>query len=183
MAGSKARENQAPDTGTAAGQPGPTAVASGAGEAAAWTGLTRAYRPDDAAAWDDLVARSVNGTILHTRRFLAYHGSRFRDRSLVVTKSNGKLAGVLPAAEDPVDQSVVTSHPGLTYGGLVHDGTLYGGPLIQASRRSPRSTGPRVSAGCGTGRCRPSTIRLRPRTTSMRCHAWAPTGTAATSPR
>ena len=101
-------------------------------QAAAWTGLVRAYRPDDAAAWDDLVARSVNGTILHTRRFLAYHGDRFRDRSLVVTKSNGKLAGVLPAAEDPAGQAVVTSHPGLTYGGLVHDGTLYGGPLIQA---------------------------------------------------
>ena len=132
MAGSThARENQAPGTGPAAGQPGPAAVGSGAGEAAAWTGLIRAYRPDDAAAWDDLVARSVNGTILHTRRFLAYHGDRFRDRSLVVTKSNGKLAGVLPAAEDPLDQSVVTSHPGLTYGGLVHDGTLYGGPLIQ----------------------------------------------------
>ncbi len=133
MAGStQARENQAPGTGPAAGQPGPTAAGSGADGAAAWTGLIRAYRPDDAAAWDDLVARSVNGTILHTRRFLAYHGDRFRDRSLVVTKSNGKVAGVLPAAEDPVDQSVVTSHPGLTYGGLVHDGTLYGGPLIQA---------------------------------------------------
>lgn len=134
VAGStKAGENEAPDTRAAAGQPGPAAAGSRAGEAgAAWTGLTRAYRPDDAAAWDDLVARSANGTILHTRKFLAYHGDRFRDRSLVVTKSNGKLAGVLPAAEDPADPSVVTSHPGLTYGGLVHDGTLYGGLLIEA---------------------------------------------------
>lgn len=99
---------------------------------ATWTGLTRAYAPEDAGAWDDLVARSVNGTMLHTRRFLSYHGDRFRDRSLLVTKSNGKLAGVLPAAQDPADPSVVTSHPGLTYGGLVHDGTLYGGPLIHA---------------------------------------------------
>jgi Acetyltransferase (GNAT) domain len=128
----KARENEAPGTRAAAGQPGPAAAGSRAGEAGAWAGLARAYRPDDAAAWDDLVARSVNGTILHTRRFLAYHGDRFRDRSLVVTKSNGKLAGVLPAAEDPADRSVVTSHPGLTYGGLVHDGTLYGAPLIEA---------------------------------------------------
>ncbi len=32
----------------------------------------RAYEPDDATAWDDLVERSVNGTILHTRKFLAY---------------------------------------------------------------------------------------------------------------
>jgi hypothetical protein len=134
VAGStKARENEAPDTRAAAGPPGPAAAGSKAGEAgAAWTGLARAYRPDDAAAWDDLVTRSANGTILHTRKFLAYHGDRFRDRSLVVTKSNGKLTGVLPAAEDPADPSVVTSHPGLTYGGLVHDGTLFGGLLIEA---------------------------------------------------
>ena len=67
-------------------------------------GLARAYRPDDAAAWDDLVARSANGTILHTRKFLAYHGDRFRDRSLVVTKSNGKLAGVLDARREGDDR-------------------------------------------------------------------------------
>jgi hypothetical protein len=138
VSSTKARQNEAPDTRAAAGQPGPTAAGSKAGEVAAWTGLIRAYHPDDAATWDDLVARSVNGTILHTRRFLAYHGDRFRDRSLVLTKSNGKLAGVLPAAEDPADQSIVTSHPGLTYGGLVHDGTLYGEPLIQALAEAAR---------------------------------------------
>jgi len=99
---------------------------------ATWTGLSRPYTAEDAEAWDDLVARSVNGTMLHTRRFLGYHGDRFRDRSLVITKSNGKLCGVLPAAEDPADAALVSSHPGLTYGGLVHDGTLYGGPLILA---------------------------------------------------
>jgi hypothetical protein len=51
------------------------------------TELVRDYLPDQAAAWDDLVARSVNGTMLHTRRYLSYHGDRFRDRSLLITNS------------------------------------------------------------------------------------------------
>ena len=120
---------------------------------ATWTGLTRPYTAEDAEAWDDLVARSVNGTMLHTRRFLGYHGDRFRDRSLVITKSNGKLCGVLPAAEDPADAALVSSHPGLTYGGLVHDGTLYGGPLILAFERDRRAIpGARLPAAALPGR-------------------------------
>lgn len=92
----------------------------------------REYRPGAAAAWDEAVGRSVNGTILHTRKFLAYHGDRFRDLSLLVTDGRGRLVGVFPAAEDPADPAVVSSHPGLTYGGLVHDGSLYGASLISA---------------------------------------------------
>jgi len=90
------------------------------------TELIRDYLPDQADAWDDLVGRAVNGTMLHTRRYLSYHGDRFRDRSLLITNSRGWPIGALPAAEDPADASVVTSHPGLTYGGLVHDGSLRG---------------------------------------------------------
>jgi Acetyltransferase (GNAT) domain len=90
----------------------------------------RAYSDDDAAAWDELVARSCNGTMLHTRRFLSYHGDRFRDRSLLVTDARERIVGALPAAEDQADPSVVTSHPGLTYGGLVHSGALSGGSMI-----------------------------------------------------
>jgi hypothetical protein len=90
------------------------------------------YEPAEAAAWDDFVAQSVNGTILHTRRFLSYHGDRFSDRSLLVTNRRGRIVGVLPAAEDPADPSMVTSHPGLTYGGLVHTGKLYGESMVSA---------------------------------------------------
>lgn len=94
--------------------------------------LVRPYRPGlDDAAWDGLVARSVNGTFLHTRRFLSYHGNRFADRSLVVEGANGRLHGVLPAAVDPDDTTAVVSHPGITYGGLVHDGVLYGSRNLQ----------------------------------------------------
>ena len=82
--------------------------------------------------WDDLVARSVNGTFLHTRRYIGYHGDRFTDRSLVVTNPKGRLVGVLPAALVPGDTTTVASHPGITYGGLVHDGSLRGEELLQA---------------------------------------------------
>ena len=82
------------------------------------------------ADWDELVARSANGTFLHTRAFLACHGDRFRDRSLMVTGPKGRLAAVFPAAEDPDDPTMVISHPGLPYGGLVHDGSLYGPAML-----------------------------------------------------
>jgi len=79
--------------------------------------------------WDDLVARSVNGTFLHTRRYLGYHGDRFADRSLMLGDN-----AVLPAAEDPSDATTVVSHPGITYGGIVHDGSLRGDAMIDALR-------------------------------------------------
>ena len=92
----------------------------------------RAFDAGDAAAWDELVARSVNGTFLHTRRYLSYHGDRFADCSLVVTDARGRLVGVLPAATDPADLQRAVSHPGITYGGLVHDGTVRGSAAIEA---------------------------------------------------
>lgn len=84
------------------------------------------YDASRAAEWDDVVDRSVNGTFLHTRRYLGYHGDRFADRSLFVGDA------VLAAAEDPGDATRVVSHPGLTYGGLVHDGSLRGEAVVEA---------------------------------------------------
>lgn len=92
----------------------------------------RLFTPADAEAWDELVQRSTNGTFLHTRRFLGYHGDRFRDCSVVFTVATGDLVGVLPAALDPADDRIVVSHPGATYGGVVHDGTLRGHRMAYA---------------------------------------------------
>ena len=94
--------------------------------------------PFDAAAgtdaWDALVDRSVNGTFLHTQRYLSYHGDRFTDVSVEVVDAGGRLVGVLPAAVDPDDEHRVISHPGITYGGVVHDGTLRGHAMIGVLR-------------------------------------------------
>jgi hypothetical protein len=86
----------------------------------------------DAHEWDELVQRSPNGTFLHSRRFLAYHGNRFCDSSVVFTAPNGAIIGVLPAALDPKDDRTVITHPGATYGGIVHDGTVHGSGMQRA---------------------------------------------------
>jgi hypothetical protein len=44
----------------------------------------RHYAEQDAEAWDKLVVESWNGTFLHQRRFLSYHGDRFQDLSLII---------------------------------------------------------------------------------------------------
>ena len=82
--------------------------------------------------WDALIRRSVNGTFLHSRRFLSYHASQFQDRSILVRDLKGRLVGVLPVAEDPGNMANVTSHPGITYGGMIHDGSLVGARMVAA---------------------------------------------------
>src|SRR5438128_272608 len=83
------------------------------------------YTSEHAERWDEVARKAPMGTFLHTRRFLSYHGDRFRDASLLITDARGRVSGVLPAALDPADPARVVSHPGATYGGLVHDGALY----------------------------------------------------------
>lgn len=90
----------------------------------------RPYQAQDAERWDALCVASYGATFLHTRRFLSYHGNRFVDRSLIV--DDGRWLGLLPLAEDPHDPTCVVSHPGLTYGGMVHDGRLRGESMVQA---------------------------------------------------
>jgi hypothetical protein len=97
------------------------------------TGLTvRSFAAAQAVEWDDLVRSSCNGTFLHTRQFLSYHRDRFADRSLILYNRRNRVAGVFPAAVSPVDSETVVSHPGLTYGGLVHDGSVRGASMIAA---------------------------------------------------
>lgn len=93
--------------------------------------VVRKFRQADAVLWDAFVAASWNGTFLHTRRFLSYHGSRFYDLSLLL-EVGGKLIGVFPAALDPDHKGTVTSHPGITYGGLVHRGACTGEMMVEA---------------------------------------------------
>lgn len=97
--------------------------------------LVRSYQPEhDEEGWEKLVGRSCNGTFMHTRRFLSYHGDRFEDRSLVVADHRGRISGVFPAAVGPADPRMIVSHPGLSYGGLVHDGSIRGASTITALR-------------------------------------------------
>jgi hypothetical protein len=81
--------------------------------------------------WDAFCAGAANATWLHTRRFLGYHGGRFADASLLIV-ADGRLVGVLPAAHSPRDEAVVVSHPGATYGGMVHQSRLAGERMVEA---------------------------------------------------
>lgn len=89
------------------------------------------YLPEHKAAWDKFCAGAVNATLLHTRRFLGYHGERFKDSSVLIVESENVM-GVFPAAASPTDPGLVVSHPGATYGGVVHQGWLTGTRMIEA---------------------------------------------------
>ncbi len=74
------------------------------------------YKHEYKKSWDAAVRESKNGTFLFFRDYLEYHSDRFIDYSLLFFDENDLLA-VLPAS---IDSRVVTSHGGLTYGGLVY---------------------------------------------------------------
>lgn len=90
------------------------------------------YRESSAADWDQFCEAAHNATLLHTRRFLSYHGDRFADHSLILRDDKGAIVGLFPAAVSPADDGLIVSHPGLTYGGLIHQAGLYGERLIAA---------------------------------------------------
>ena len=75
------------------------------------------YSPDDAGRWDAAVRMSRQGTFLHLRNYMDYHADRFMDCSLLfIDGKHDCVRGVLPAT---LADGVLTSHGGLTYGGLL----------------------------------------------------------------
>ena len=91
--------------------------------------------------WDSAVRASDTSTFLHTRRFLSYHGDRFADASVAFAGDDGGLVAVLPAAVHPDDPSVVVSHPGATFGGLVTTAPRSGREHIEAACAHWRDAG------------------------------------------
>lgn len=73
------------------------------------------YDPAMRADWDELVAGSRNGNMLHLRGFMDYHSDRFSDHSLVALR-DGHMLTVLPGN---VDGDTLWSHQGLTYGSWI----------------------------------------------------------------
>lgn len=73
------------------------------------------YTTDQKAKWNQFVFHSKNGTFLFDRDYMDYHSDRFEDSSLMIYRK-GKLYSLLPANKAG---SVLYSHQGLTYGGLI----------------------------------------------------------------
>ncbi|MDQ4142016.1 MAG: GNAT family N-acetyltransferase [Bacteroidota bacterium] len=65
--------------------------------------------------WNDFNEQAINGTFFFNRNFLEYHADRFRDHSLLFYLKD-KLVAILPLHEQ---ESVVASHQGLSFGGMV----------------------------------------------------------------
>ncbi len=73
----------------------------------------RRYEAEDKGLWDDLVAKSRQGTMLHYRNYMDYHADRFQDCSLIALRKYAPVA-ILPANR-VADK--LYSHQGLTYAG------------------------------------------------------------------
>jgi Acetyltransferase (GNAT) domain len=89
------------------------------------------YSKTHASLWDHWCESAGNATLLHTRNFLSYHNERFDDASVLIFESD-RLVGIMPAARDLKTPELVISHPGATYGGMVHNGWLSGIRMIDA---------------------------------------------------
>lgn len=70
-------------------------------------------------AWNSFVANSKNGTFLFDRNYMDYHSDRFPDYSLIVLDHQDRIFSLLPATA--CAEAKVTSHAGLSYGGIVSD--------------------------------------------------------------
>lgn len=75
------------------------------------------YSSSLAAEWDAFVDEAKNGTFLYKRGYMDYHADRFVDCSLMFYKK-GELIGQVPASWNK-GRRTVTSHGGLTYGGML----------------------------------------------------------------
>lgn len=79
--------------------------------------------------WDELVADARNGLFLFDRSYMDYHADRFDDMSAIAFV-NGAPAALLPASFDR-DSGLVTSHRGLTFGGVVVKRGLRGDVVVR----------------------------------------------------
>lgn len=90
------------------------------------------YIEENAKIWDEFLDSTPMATFLQTRRYLSYHADRFQDVSLIIKDDKNRLVGLFPAAVDPSNSKRVVSHPGITYGGLLHTGDLRGAKMLEA---------------------------------------------------
>jgi hypothetical protein len=80
----------------------------------------RRFAAGDEAAWDELIGRSRARHFFFRRGYMTYHADRFTDCSLLVHDGD-RLVACLPANREG---DAVFSHGGLTFGGLIDDGSL-----------------------------------------------------------
>ena len=118
------------------------------------------YTPELCDAWNTFVRHSKNGTFLFDRRYMDYHADRFTDCSLMFY-IKGQLQAVLPAvvmkeergegreergyrsqssqqeaqSGNTAFSSLLSSHAGLTYGGLVMSSSFSAADAVELFRQ------------------------------------------------
>jgi hypothetical protein len=97
--------------------------------------IIKPYSEDLYSYWDAFIDSSDNGVFFHKRRFISYHGNRFVDMSLVIENEKGKIIGLFPAAIDPDNDSIIASHPGISFGGLISGDKCKGETCIHALKK------------------------------------------------
>lgn len=88
------------------------------------------YIPSLEQLWDNFCKTSINATFLHSRRFLNYHQNRFSDKSVII-KNKEEIVALFPAAVSPNNPKIIISHPGITYGGILHTNNLRGVDILE----------------------------------------------------
>ena len=86
------------------------------------------YRGELAEAWADVLRNAKNSIFQFERGFIEYHGDRFDEISLLAFDGNRPIAA-MPAAIDV--EGTVTSHPGLTFGGVILDRGIRSGQALE----------------------------------------------------
>jgi hypothetical protein len=97
------------------------------GEPTGDTLQVRDFRSELKGEWDDFVRRAKNGHFMFFRDYMDYHADRFPDASLMFYDGKGRLAGLLPAT---AREGVVSSHAGLSFGGVVTDAGMKAGLML-----------------------------------------------------
>jgi len=86
------------------------------------------YGSEHADAWASVLRNAKNGIFQFERAYMEYHADRFKDVSLLAFVDDQPVA-ILPAAIDA--HGLVTSHPGLTFGGVVLDTRIRSGVAFE----------------------------------------------------
>ena len=94
--------------------------------------ITR-FDPSHKGEWDRFLATARNGVFLFARDYMEYHLGPFVDHSLLFHEA-GRLVALLPASLH--EQNTLISHGGLTFGGIVSDGSMTTGADADALQRA-----------------------------------------------
>ena len=77
------------------------------------------YSPSAKTDWDKAAKAARQRVFLFQRDYMDYHADRFKDASLLLYDTKGRLRGLLPANVSNADARRVETHGGLTFGGLL----------------------------------------------------------------